>query len=121
SNINPINQRWVFMERIRKYIIEEDEYELYVPIFRDQFSGRILEDYREWLNLDRFTPSGHLILVSSERSCEDAESTTEEKCTECAACRFYKRAAPNTWIGICTNEKLLFLARDGEDDTPYPD
>ncbi len=100
------------MKKSRRYTV--DGIELIVSLYRDDFSGLYLEDYGEWFSLDKFTPLGHLILVSSEIPCDDAEKTEPGQCIECAECRFYKRAAPNTLIGVCMNEKRLFVARSDE-------
>ncbi len=91
------------MEQIRRY--EIDGIELKVPVYRDDFSGMYLEDYSQWFDLDRFTPSGHLILCSSEDACEFVEGLDSDHCIECAVCRFFKRAGENTLIGICLHEK----------------
>ncbi len=100
------------MEQSRKYTV--DGIELNVPLYRDDFSGRILEDYNEWDTLDKFTPTGYLILTSMKEPCTDAEKTEPGRCIECAECRFYNRAAPHTWIGVCMNEKRLFVSRYDE-------
>ncbi len=100
------------MEQSRKYTV--DGIELNVPLYRDDFSGRILENYDEWDTLDKFTPTGHLILTSMKEPCADAEKATTGRCIECAECRFYNRAAPHTWIGVCMNEKRRYVSRFDE-------
>ncbi len=95
------------MENVRRYSI--DGFELVVPVYRDDFSGKLLEDYSKWLDSDRYTTAGHLIRCSPLDACEYGESADDKPCVECAACRFYKRAAPHTWIGVCKHEKRMAL------------
>ncbi|MCD8158143.1 MAG: hypothetical protein LUD77_04395 [Clostridiales bacterium] len=102
------------MEESRKYVV--DGFELIVPVYRDDFSGRYLEDYSEWYNFDKFTSNGHLILVSAERACEFAESCGSSPCVECAVCRFYSRAAPKTLIGVCMNPKKSNNKKEGKEN-----
>lgn len=91
------------MEQIRKYII--DGFELSVPVYYDELSGKYIEDYSRWIETLVYTPRGHPVLVSSEDACEFAESCDGCPCVECGGCRFYKRAKKHTLIGICRHKK----------------
>ncbi len=89
------------MEQIREYELEDII--LKIPLIYDRQSDKYIEDYREWIENEVFTPSGYPIIFAGEDSCEHAEEATDGGCPDCGSCKFYKRAGEHTWIGVCKN------------------
>ncbi|MCC8152233.1 MAG: hypothetical protein LIO96_12505 [Lachnospiraceae bacterium] len=89
------------MDAARTYIL--DGMELHVPLRVDMQPGRPIEDYREWIENIVYTPSGYRVMFSGTDACIHAEEVTPGGCPDCGSCRFYRRAAEQTWIGMCVN------------------
>ncbi|MCC8168239.1 MAG: hypothetical protein LIO37_02720 [Clostridiales bacterium] len=87
------------MDQTRTYIL--DDMELHVPLRIDINTGRAMEDYREWIENMIFTPSGRRVMFAGTDACPHAEEAAPGGCPDCGSCRYYKRAAEHTWIGIC--------------------
>ncbi len=86
------------METVRRYDIEGVT--LHIPLRYDEKSGKHIEDYRDFLENQRFTPLGHPILFVGEDACEYVPDAAD-----CGSCPHFKRAAEHTWIGICTHSQ----------------
>ncbi len=82
-----------------------DGIKLCVPLRYDEKSGKAIEDYREWIENTVYTPFGHRVMFSGTDACEQAEEAAPGGCPDCGSCRFYRRAAEHTWIGVCLREK----------------
>ncbi len=91
------------MNQMRIYEIEGMT--LQIPLRYDERTGIHVEDYREFIENSIYTPTGFPVIFSGEDACPHAEESTPGGCPDCGSCRFYKRPAEHTWIGICRNEK----------------
>ncbi len=91
------------MEQIRTYYFEG--LELKIPLLYDRQSNIYIEDYSHYLDHPTYTPQGHPVMFAGEDACSHAEEQTPGGCPDCGSCRFYRRAAPHTWIGVCGNER----------------
>jgi hypothetical protein len=100
------------MEILRTYEIEGII--LKVPLNYDEQSGKHIEDYSEFIENQLFTPCGSPIMFAGEDACEHAEEETPGGCPDCGSCRYYKRAAEHTWIGICKCDKHINNIRQNE-------
>ena len=90
------------MNETRVYML--DGMKLCVPLRFDIHFGKTIEDYREWIENEVYTPAGHRIMFSGTDACSFAEEATPGGCPDCGSCRFYKRAGEHTRIGACMHE-----------------
>ncbi len=100
------------MEHSRTYEIEG--FILKIPLSYDEQSGKHIEDYSEYIENQLFTPCGSPIIFAGEDACGFAEEASSGGCPDCGSCKFYKRAAEHTWIGICQCDKRKNILRQNE-------
>ncbi len=100
------------MDKLKIYEVEGIL--LKVPLQYDELSGKHIEDYSEFIENQVFTPCGSPIMFAGEDACRFAEEDTPGGCPDCGSCRFYKRAAEHTWIGICQSNDRKFIVRQNE-------
>ncbi len=85
-----------------------------IPLYYDEQSGKHIEDYREFIEKQIFTPLGSPIMFAGEDSCEFCKEATPGGCPDCGSCIFYKRAGEYTWIGICKCDERIIKIRKNE-------
>ncbi len=95
-------------------IYELEGFVFNIPLIYDQRSGRSIEDYSEFIENQLFTPDGSPIMFAGEDACTFAQEESPGGCPDCGSCRFYKRAAEHTWIGICKCEERINNIRQNE-------
>ncbi len=100
------------MNDLRLYTL--DGAVLEIPLIHDEQSGKIIEDYREFIENQRFTPGGAPIMFAGEDACEMAVEATPGGCPDCGCCCFFERASEHTWIGICRCDKRKWIFRQDE-------
>ncbi len=100
------------MEHSRTYEVEGII--LKIPLNYDEQSGKHIEDYTEFIENQLFTPCGSPIMFAGEDACKYAEEETPGGCPDCGSCKFYKRAADHTRIGICKCNKRKNIVRQNE-------
>jgi hypothetical protein len=91
------------MEKTRHY--EFEGIILEIPLCYDALSGMYLEVYPDFIEDPVRTPEGCPVLFAGEDACHYAESADGGSCPDCGSCRFFRPAAPHTWIGVCGHEK----------------
>ncbi len=74
-----------------------------IPIYRDEKSGKIIEVYPDFIENPMWTEAGHRVLFCGTDACPYAAEVSPGGFPDCGSCRYFVRAAENTWFGMCTN------------------
>ncbi len=90
------------MKKTKRY--EFDGLIIDIPIHYDEQARIYIEDYPDFIENPIFTKSGYRVLFSGTDACIQAESKQSGGCLDCAACKYFRRAAEHTWFGYCENE-----------------
>ncbi len=91
------------MEKVRRY--EFEGIVLDIPLQYDERSGIYIEIYPDFTERPIYTPDGNPVMFAGEDACPFAKEATPGGCPDCGSCKYYRRAAPHTWIGVCGNER----------------
>ncbi len=90
------------MEQSRHY--EFEGIHLDIPLRYDPRARIYLEEYPDFAQAPLYTPSGCPVLFSGEDACPYAQAAEGQDCPDCGSCRFFRPAAPHTWLGVCGHE-----------------
>ncbi len=90
------------MEKMRRYNIEG--LILDIPLYYDEQADMYIENYPDFIGNPIRTPNGHRVLFSGTDACPFGSDENDGDCLDCGACKYFKKAAERSWIGICTNE-----------------
>ncbi len=89
------------MDRVRRY--EFEGVVLDIPLRFDEKSGMDIEIYPDFIEQPLYTPAGNRVMFAGEDACPSAREATAGGCPDCGSCIYYRRAARQTWIGVCGN------------------
>ncbi len=90
------------MDQVRRYLFEGVVID--IPLRYDEQADMYIEEYPDFTEKPVYSPSGNPVMFAGEDACRFGESETREKCLDCGGCRYYRRAAEHTLIGICKHE-----------------
>ncbi len=91
------------MNKTRRY--EFEGLILEIPLYYDEQSDMYIEDYPDFIENPVWTPGGYRVMFVGEDACPYAKEANGGICTDCGSCKYFRRAAPHTWIGVCGNEQ----------------
>ncbi len=90
-----------------KRIYEIDGMMIEIPIHFDERAKIIIEDYPDFIEAPLWTPRGYRVLFSGTDACYFAQELTSGGCPDCGSCKYFQRAAENTWFGYCKNKNMM--------------
>lgn len=91
------------MVKLRRY--EFEGLVLDIPMHYDEQAKIYIEEYPDFIENPVYTPLGYPVMFAGEDACAEAEELTPGGCPDCGSCKWWRKAAEHSWIGVCGNDK----------------